>query len=138
MSDSATANFVPVLTVMPDYGNAPFLWRVDRSNEGGVGGCLCDGTYWDKSFPISEGLWRMFADWAIAFDKTESTRTSYASCWDWTRFHTRGLQLARLLKEEVGDSYRVVYEKPFEDPDHNTDERTEILADGSLAQYIRA
>lgn len=81
----------------------------------------------------------MFAEWAIAFDKTEFYSDKFdASCWDWTRFHTRGLQLARLLKEEVGGSYRVVYEKPFEDPDHNTDERTEILADGSLAQYIRA
>ena len=28
--------YVPVLTVMVDYGNAPFLWRVDAPEEAGV------------------------------------------------------------------------------------------------------
>ena len=52
--------------------------------------------------------------------------------WDWIAFHARGLQLARELKAEVGDAYRVVYEKPAEDPNSSLDERREVLADGSL------
>jgi hypothetical protein len=39
--------------------------------------------------------------------------------------------LACWLKEEVGDTYRVVYEKPCEDPEYQVDERREVLADGT-------
>lgn len=118
---------------MVDYGNAPFLWLVDSPDDGGVGGNLCDGTYWDQSFPMSEGLWRKFADWAIDFDRTAFYLDNFeADGWDWIAFHARGLQLSRWLKEEVGDAYRVVYHKPCEDPNRRIDERTEILADDGL------
>jgi hypothetical protein len=133
MSNTDPVTFVPVLTVMPDYGMAPFLWLVDRPDQGGVGGMLCDGTAWDESFPMSEGLWRKFADWAIAFDRTAFYSDDFdADGWDWLAFHARGLQLARWLKEEVGDAYRVVYDKPCEDPNHCLDERREVLTDGTL------
>lgn len=132
MTSSSDAPFVPVLTVMVDYGNAPFLWLVDGPDEGGVGGNLCDGTYWEASFPMTEGLWQKFADWAVEFDRTSFYFDSFnANGWDWIAFHAHGLQLSRWLKEEVGDAYRVIYEKPCEDPNHRIDERTEILADGT-------
>ena len=125
--------FVPILTVMVDYGNAPFLWLVDRQEGGGIGGMLCLGSDWDESCPLSEGLWRKFADWAIAFDQTSFYNDNFNDRdWDWLAFHARGLQLSRWLKEEVGNAYRVVYDKPCEDPNHRLDERTEILAGGSL------
>lgn len=133
MSNTKHELFVPILTVMPDYGMAPFLWLVDQPDQGGVGVNICDGTSWDESFPMSEGLWRKFADWAIAFDRTPFFFDDYnAEGWDWLAFHARGLQLARWLKEEVGEVYRVVYDKPCEDPNHRLDERREILADGTL------
>lgn len=116
---------VPTLLVMPDYGNAPFLWR--------EGSCHCDATYWDESMPMSEGLWRKFADWAIDFDRTSPWFDD--KCWrdwDWPAYHARGLQLARWLKDEVGGDYRVVYAKANEDPNHRDQEDREILADGSL------
>jgi hypothetical protein len=100
---------------MLDYGNAPFLWLADNPDMRGMGGNLCDGVGWDESFPMSEDLWRKFADWAISFDKTRFDWSGYAEGWDWAEFHNRGLQLAQWLKNEVGDSYRVVYEKPWED-----------------------
>lgn len=133
MSGDADKSFVPVLTVMVDFGNAPFLWLADKPEDVGIGGNLCDGGGWDASFPMSEGLWRKFADWAIEFDRT----AFYSNCfnadnWDGPAFHARGLQLARWLKEEVGDVYRVVYDKPFEDPNHRIDERMEVLLGGDL------
>jgi len=129
--------FVPVLTVMVDYGNAPFLWLADRPAMRGIGGNLCDGIGWDESFPMSESLWRKFADWAIEFDKTYFDLSGHAEGWDWAEFHGRGLHLSRLLKSEVGDSYRVVYEKPWEDVAAQAEPGIEIRADGSLAQYVR-
>ena len=133
MGNAKKITFVPVLTVMVDYGNAPFLWLVDNPDQGGVGPNWCDGTFWDESLPMSEGLWRKFADWAIEFDRTSFYSDDFnADDWDWLAFHARGLQLSRWLKEEVGAAYRVVYDKPFEDPNHRIDERTEILVDGTL------
>ncbi|QNN55554.1 putative molybdenum carrier protein [Diaphorobacter ruginosibacter] len=133
MGNAENAGFVPILTVMAEYGNAPFLWLVDSPDQGGVGPNKCDGTYWDESFLMSEGLWRKFADWAIEFDRTAFYSDDFnADDWDWPVFHTRGLQLSQWLKEEVGAAYRVVYDKPFEDPNHRIEERTEVLADGTL------
>ena len=132
MNDKQETPFIPILTVMPDYGNAPFLWVVRRPDRGGIGGNLCDGTYWDEDFPMSEGLWRKFADWAIEFDRTSFYDINYINeDWDWMAYHARGLQLARWLKEEVGDTYRVAYQKPGEDPNCCLDERIEIFSDGS-------
>ena len=133
MSASQSASFIPVLTVMVDYGNAPFLWVLDSPDQHGIGINMADGTCWDETVPMTEGLWRKFADWAIEFDRTAFYSPQYdASGWDWPAFHARGLQLCRWLKEEVGDAYRVIYEKPYEDPDAKIDERREILADGSV------
>lgn len=82
---------------------------------------------------MSEGLWRKFADWAIEFDRTSFYLADFdASGWDWVAFHERGLQLSHWLKEEVGNAYRVMYCKPFEDPNHRADECMEILADATL------
>ena len=55
MGNTEEPAFVPVLTVMVDYGNAPFRWLVDKADQGGIGPNWCDSTSWDKSFPMSEG-----------------------------------------------------------------------------------
>jgi hypothetical protein len=107
MTTSNNVPFIPILTVMVDYGNAPFLWLVDDPERKGVGFNICDGVCWDESSPMSEGLWRKFADWAIEFDRTSFYSDDFDEEWDWPAFHARGLQLTRWLKEEVGDAYRV-------------------------------
>lgn len=133
MTDQITTPFVPVLTVMVDYGFAPFLWLADRRDSAGIGGNLCDASFWDASFPMSAALWRQFADWATEFDMTSFYSDDFDdSGWDWLAFHARGLELARQLKGEVGDAYRVIYDKPFEDPNHRIDERRELCADGRV------
>ncbi len=132
------AAFVPLLTVFPEYGNAPFLWIIRSPEQGGVGWNLCDGLYWDDSFPLSEGLWTKFVDWVVDYERAAlHSDEREAAVWDWTAFHLRGMQLSRWLKEEVGEAYRVAYYKPCEDPNHHVDERTEILAGGGLRPMQR-
>lgn len=131
MTTDSDTPFVPVLTISVDYGNAPFLWIRERPDQ--AGGNLCDASYWDPAFPMSEALWRQFADWALEFDRTPFYEGDFDdSSWDWIEYHTRGLRLSRLLKDEVGSAYRVFYTKPDEDPNLRIDERREILADGTL------
>ena len=133
MSETENTPFVPVFTVMVDYGFAPFLWRADNPDES-IGLLICESFAWETYYPMSEGLWHQFAIWANSFECISfyGGGAGDEEYWDWPAFHARGLQLARWLKEEVGDVYRVVYEKPCEDPNHRIDERREILADGSL------
>ena len=133
MTTPSDTPFVPALTVMVDYGSAPFLWLADRPDTVGVGENLCNATFWDASLPLSKALWQQFADWASEFNRTAFYSDAFdASGWDWIGYHAGGLRLARLLKEEVGDAYRVIYYKPCEDPNHRIDERREVFADGSL------
>lgn len=70
MNDRTPPTFIPRLTVMEDYGGAPFLWLVDSPEQVGVGLNVGNGNDWDELSPISEELWRLFAPWAIEFDRT--------------------------------------------------------------------
>ena len=118
---------------MVDYGGAPFLWLAANPDESGVGTLVCDATHRNEALPISEALWRDFVAWAQPFTQTRFYAEDFdGRHWDWLAFHARGLALARQLKNAVGDAYRVVYQKPGEDPNDRIDERREILADGSL------
>ncbi len=134
--DATTAT--PVLTVLPEYGFGPFLWiNRDPAQGGGVGPNLYDASSWDESFLMSEGLWRKFADWVLAFEEMKFFLPEVDDRdWDWMAFHARGLHLSRWLKEEVGEQYRVVYLKPHEDPNRRLDERREILANGKLRPLL--
>lgn len=133
MTNAPIEPFIPVLTVMVDYGNAPFLWLRRSADDQTVGGLICDGVDYDDDCPMSEGLWREFTPWACAFDGTEFYRDDYvADDWDWLAFHARGLQLAHRLKQEVGETHRVIYDKPVEDPNMCMEERREIFLDGTL------
>jgi len=90
---------------------------------------------WDEMLPLSEGLFLKFWDWEVALDsaiRDAGYGDDLGDDWDWPAFHARGMQLSCWLKEEVGAAYRVVYMKASEDPNHRIDERTEILADGTL------
>ena len=138
MSDSKNATFVPILTVLPEYGSA-FLWQIDSwwmsnqpEEERGVGPNLCDSMGWCESMPLSEGLFQKFIDWVVEYEQARLYLDGSNADWDWIAFHARGLQLSHWLKEEVGNTYRVVYVKTGDDPNIRINSRTEILADGSL------
>ena len=124
----AENTFAPVLTVMADYGGAPFLWTRDEDN---IEENISCGLGWDEEDPMSYTLWLKFAKWARSFGETAFMLSDSGFVetgeWDWPAFHAQGLQLAQELKQEVGANYRVIYEKPYEDPNHHINERTEIM-----------
>ena len=130
MQKTSAKPFIPVLTVLPEVGG-PFLWARTSADELGVGPCMVDTTYWSEHDPLSEGLFAKFVDWVLELD--EACRSvgytgDLGDLIDWPSFHRRGMQLSAWLKDEVGTSYRVIYMKPSEDPDHLTDKCTEIAA----------
>lgn len=125
-----------ILTIMPDYGQA-YGWRQpsDAPPWAGVGGNIAGFGGWGADLPISNDLDNAFIEWQSEFESyawhASADKAGFAD-FDWTHFHTRGLALASRLKAELGDAAVVIYEKPFEDPNRNEHERTEILAGGKL------
>ncbi len=120
------------LTIMPDFGGA-YCWAIhgDAETYGGVG--------WCTGLPMVRKGMRMrehplqaeFEAWQDEFEKGANT------CWDkckldWRLFHTEGIGLARRLKASLGDSVRVIYEKPCEDELREMWERREVMLDGYL------
>ena len=118
------------LLVVPDYGNAPFLWTRYGMR---AGGNCCDATARCELHPLSSELWRDMADWAIDFENAprENGDLSAPVLLDWPSFHERGMVLARRLKAEVG-AIRVIYTRPTEDPARARDGAFEVLASGVL------
>ncbi|WP_281704856.1 hypothetical protein [Aeromonas taiwanensis] len=129
--------FIPFLTVMVDYGWTPFLWLKESPDEPSyVSYCECIGDIYCEDDLISEELWALFSPWAREFDQTMyNSHALDPEHWNWEAFHARGLQLTRLLKAEVGDSYRVLYLKPYEGPTFKEDEYREVLADGTIVPF---
>lgn len=83
---------------------------------------------------MSDTLLGDFSAWVLEFERADRMpgETWDKLALDWDRFHKMGLELAGRLKTEVGDRFRVVYEKPYEDPGRRCEERCEILDDGRI------
>ena len=106
-----------VYSIMADCGVGEFLWRKQTDEQWLVGGnyfCMLDRA--DDQDLISEGLFNKLRDWAKEF--MDGQPTEWGDPWqvDWDRFNARGLDLARWLKEELGDDADVQYVRAGEDP----------------------
>lgn len=120
-----------IITIMPDFGMAPYAWERDEADEHrGVGGAITDSVCGSENTPykVSAQLQRDFREWALHFERN----AMYPETIDWKRFHETGLALAKRLKAEIGDQARVVYERPYEDPIGRRLAPVEFLADGTL------
>lgn len=100
---------VPVLTVMPGHELPP-----------------------ERAAPVPAALWRELSTWAREPARIRfGSRADDERHWDWIAYHARGLALAAQLKAAVGETFRVVYEKPVSDPNHALEHRTELLGGGA-------
>lgn len=117
-----------VYTVMADCGVGEFLWKKKADETGLVGSnyfsMMDHADYQDL---ISEGLFNKMWDWAKEF--MDSQPDDLFAPWqvDWEQFHARGMELARLLKEELGDTAYVQYVRPYEDPNSHSSENLVLL-----------
>jgi hypothetical protein len=116
-----------IITVMPDYGLGPYAWEKPVSDQTPYVG-LCVATAVDKletedGTTITDELHAEFVAWTGEFEQFAAR-----SDFDWKAFHARGAFLSRRLKLELGHRFRVVYHKPFEDPEHEVNAYVEITA----------
>jgi hypothetical protein len=118
------------LTIMPDYGGA-YCWCIngDPETRGGVGSNCGLPMVRQGMRMHPHPLTKEFEEWQSYFDRSTPWNMDG---FDWRTFHAEGIALARLLKVSLGDTTRVIYEKPYEDPDHEFLERREVMLDGDL------
>jgi hypothetical protein len=120
----------PKFTVWPEFGNA-YLWV----NPEGTKGLRGSGDWSSKvaklENKISKKLRRRLANWQSYYEKYGFDDASTQHI-DWVQFHREGTALAVELKQELGDEVRVIYEKAWEDPNRELNERREVLLDGQL------
>lgn len=125
-----------IYTIMPDYGDA-YAWVKYGDGDGpGVGSNVADSSGWYGNHTISEGLHRAFVEWQQLFERQTPVDGDVSLVFDWAAFHRQGLELARQLKAEVGQTVKVFYEKPTEDPGRIYQERLEALSDGTFAERL--
>ena len=111
------------ITIMADFGFGPYAWLKDAADESDyVGINIANLKTGMTDFKISKQLEADFAKWIDRFERDALDNPDFP----WSSFHEEGICLSRRLKEEVGDATNVLYVKPFEDPQHQTDEQTWI------------
>lgn len=123
------------ITPMPDYGGA-FGWvhHCDTlAGDRGVGlNCWCIHSWGDDETRFSDDLRVAVETWQDRFEGIDFERSVSEPPFDWDAFHAEGLALAHRLRAALGPDVRLIYEKPYEDPDCDVDGRREVLPDGSL------
>lgn len=118
-----------VLTVMPDRDHGPFLWTRHFGNEAWEK--CCDALSHCNQHPMSDALWAAFSQWTLTFEQAPELKDGKLGRLDldWSAFHADGLSLARRLKMEVDEEFRVVYLSPYEDS--QGDFRCEVMSGGT-------
>ena len=111
------------ITIMADFGFGPYAWLKDAADETDyVGINIANLKTGMTDFKISKKLEADFSKWIECFERDALDNPDF----QWPLFHEEGISLTRRLKEEIGDAAKVLYVKPFEDPQHQTDEKTWI------------
>lgn len=109
----------PMYAVMADCGVGEFLWVAHGTEDGRAGAnVLSLMNEPEDQDTMSDGLFWKFVDWAREYMNGQPA--VWGQPWDieWEPFNTRGMELTRQLKEELGSSADVRYLRPFMDPGH--------------------
>jgi hypothetical protein len=112
-----------IITIMADFGFGPYAWLKDAADESAyVGINIANLETGMTELRISKQLESDFARWIEHFERNALDNPDFP----WSSFHEEGISLSRRLKHEVGDAADVLYVKPCEDPQHQTEEKTWI------------
>lgn len=120
------------ITIMADIGNGPYAWIKDASDDSRyVGPMIADAYSGFGGKPlVSEALEMEFRHWIIYFENNcyDFNANPYVSSnFDWLEFNRQGKEMARCLYFELKGKYRIIYQKPGEDPGSEKCRKVEIL-----------
>lgn len=107
----------PMYAVMADCGVGEFLWVAHGTEDGQAGAnvlsMMNEGE--DQSL-MSDGLFLKFFDWVSHCMAGQPPDWALPWNMEWESFNARGMELARMLKDEIGAKGDVRYLRAFNDP----------------------
>lgn len=111
---------------MADFGNGPYAWIKNASDDSSyVGVNIADAVSgFSVKLLVSEALESDFRHWVINFENNYDDPD-----FDWGEFNSCGEDMTRRLSSELKWKYRIIYEKPCEDPGHEDRRKIEVLPD---------
>jgi hypothetical protein len=120
------------ITIMADIGNGPYAWIKDASDDSRyVGPMIADAYSGFGGKPlVSDALEMEFRHWIIYFENYcyDCNADPYiSSTFDWMEFNRQGKEMARCLYLELNGKYKIIYQKPSEDPGSEEYRKVEIL-----------
>jgi hypothetical protein len=120
------------ITIMADIGNGPYAWIKVASDESRyVGSMIADAYSGFGGDPlVSDALEMEFRHWIIYFENYcyDCNADPYiSSTFDWMEFNRQGKEMARCLYLELNGKYKIIYQKPSEDPGSEEYRKVEIL-----------
>jgi hypothetical protein len=120
------------ITIMADIGNGPYAWIKVASDESRyVGSMIADAYSGFGGDPlVSDALEMEFRHWIIYFENYcyDFNADPYiSSTFDWMEFNRQGKEMARCLYLELNGKYKIIYQKPSEDPGSEEYRKVEIL-----------
>ncbi len=111
----------PRYAVMADCGVGEFLWVAYGVADGLAGRNVFSMMERPEDQDLmSEGLFQKFLDWAGEYMAGQPPDGSLPWDIDWQQFNQRGIELAKMLKDELGSSADVRYLRPDNDPNQDS------------------
>ncbi len=90
--------------IMADFGMGPYAWHKGANIADSITGM-------PEEYGVTKNLEAELAEWIGNFERNYDKPG-----FDWEAFHSRGIELAKKLKGEIGDCFNIEYHKCIEDP----------------------
>ncbi len=103
------------ITIMADFGNGPYAWlksSFDISEYVGINIADAVSGFGDE-LSVSDELEMDFMNWIFYFENNY-----HKPDYDWTEFNRLSAEMSKRLALELNGIYRIIYQKPIEDPDY--------------------
>lgn len=115
-----TDNSLIVYTIQTEIGTDAWAWMKEAVPETTYRGDWAGDYYeWYGKHKISADLFDKFNDWMLVYERSGVYIQEVAEKFDWIAFNKIGIELASLLKSELGDNAIVRYMYPAEDLLHS-------------------
>ncbi|NOU24095.1 MAG: hypothetical protein HOO90_01010 [Methylotenera sp.] len=125
-------------TISLDTGTDTWAWMKDANDESRyLGSAVGESDGWYGQHEISHELMQNASMWLLGFLRSKLDDEANVDGFDWDSLHRYGIELAKRLKAEIGETADVRYVKASKDPSYNREEGFEITYEGVVLPISR-
>lgn len=113
-----------------------WAWEYRPAGKYMIGSPVGECDWWRGEPALPRELVMAFNAWHGEWSQAAWSGDAHCDAFDWEAFHVKGLALARRLKQVVGAGYKVIYLRPYEEPNKEEGGRVlEVRLDGATRDY---